>query len=61
MNKGLFVHIIAFLISMLIICYVVRGDDNSIGIRAVIIIFLLFGQLIAGFFNSINDNYGKRI
>ncbi|MFY8160224.1 MAG: hypothetical protein ACOVNU_02760 [Candidatus Kapaibacteriota bacterium] len=61
MNKGLFVHIIAFVISVLTICYVVRGDDSSIGIRVVIIIFLLFGQLIAGFFNSINDNYGKRI
>lgn len=61
MNKGLFVHIIAFVISMLIICYVVRGDDNTIGIRAVVIIWLLFVQSIAALNNTYNDNYEKRI
>ena len=61
MNKGLFVHIIFFVISMLILSYVIQGDDTTIGVRVLNIIWLIFVQLFAALHNSINDNYEKKI
>ena len=54
MNKGLFAHIVATIIYVILVLFVLNGESTSIGGRVLIVLLLIVFQFItASFIGSI--------
>lgn len=60
MNKGLFVHIIATIIYIILALYIIQEEKTNIGLRLLLVILYLFSQLITATFCETNDLYNQK-
>lgn len=61
MNKGLFVHLVSFVIYIMCIGYITQWDDYNINVRVKIVFIGGLVQFIVTGFNDLSGNYKKNI
>jgi hypothetical protein len=61
MNKGLFAHIVATIIYILLTLFVIQGENIILGGRLLIVVILLFINFVVAAISDINDWYKHKI
>lgn len=61
MNKGIFAHIISSMIYSLLILYITRDIETTLGARIIVVMFFLFFNIITAAICDLNDWYKEKI